>query len=138
LSIGVCIFPEGDPNKDTSDPITLGQARALVSQMIDKGCKVCGQIPIHYLDRNVTNAPNNGGLLKADYRVNDNCIDKCAGPLSFKGNSTTGSPTAAASHFAAKRLRVRGLFEGGIADWFFPLLPVMVAFTSSSVIFLTV
>ena len=92
--LGICIFTEGDPLKNESDPITLGEAKALVDRMIyPTGCKYCGRIPIHYLDRNVTDATNNGGILKVDYRTNDVCIDKCVGPWSFKGTATP-TPTS--------------------------------------------
>lgn len=141
VSIGICIYPEGDPATNASDPITLGQAKPLVDKMVNYGCTVCGQIPLHYLDENVTDA-RNGGFLRADYRANDNCIDKCIGPWSYKGNSTsiiatttTSTTSTSSSKSAAKRLAAPSLFKGGIAEWFLILLPVMVAFTSASVMF---
>ncbi|KAN0072926.1 hypothetical protein V8E54_009040 [Elaphomyces granulatus] len=123
--LGICIFPEGDPQTNASDPITLGQVKPLVDYMINHGCKVCGEIPIHFLDRNVTNAIGNGGLLKVDYKTNDNCIDKCIGPWSYKGNlnsnsnsTATAATTSATKTSAARRLAVPSLFNGGIAEWF--------------------
>ena len=111
--------------------------------MINNGCKVCGEIPIHFLDRNVTNAIGNGGLLKADYKTNDNCIDKCIGPWSYKGNTSSNTsyvaakPSATKTGSAAKRLTAPSV-KGGIAEWFLTLLPVMVTFTGVSVTFLWV
>jgi hypothetical protein len=73
------------------------------------GCKTCGRIPIHY--PNVTDGTNHGGILKVDYKENDNCIGKCVGPNSFNSaNPTTTATTTAKS--AAKRPEISGLFEG--------------------------
>jgi hypothetical protein len=143
---GICVFPEGVPDKGQSDRVTLAQARDLLYQMImnhNGGCKTCGRIPIHLLDQNVTDATNNGGILKADYTTKDSCIGTCVGPFSFKGNitssastsassSATASSTAKASGSAAKRLEIPTLFEG---VWFLALLSVLTACMGSSALF---
>ena len=118
---GICLFPEGIPNKTVTDNVTLAQARDLVYTMIttpNLGCKTCGLIPIHY--PNVKDGTNNGGVLKIDFKSDDNCIGNCVGPNSFNTTasasatasaSTTASATASAKS-AAKQLAVPGLFEG--------------------------
>jgi hypothetical protein len=82
------------------------------------GCKTCARIPIHY--PNVTDGANNGGILKVDYKSQDNCIGTCVGPHSFNlattptttttSVATTTSTTTATS--AGKRLEAPGHFEG--------------------------
>jgi hypothetical protein len=117
MMIGICIFPEGYPNHTQSDPITLGQAKQLVDTMIDQAsCKNCGQIPIRYLQNVTDGSGDNGGLLRADYTTSDDCIDKCVGPWSFKGTTTTttSSPSATASHSGAKQLGISQLLGGGV------------------------
>ena len=116
---GICVFTEGILNNTVADNVTLAQARDLVYKMItdpNEPCKTCGHIPIHY--PNVTDGANNGGILKIDFRDNDNCVGNCVGPNSFNTTSTasatvTASATATASaKSAAKQLGVPRLFEG--------------------------
>jgi hypothetical protein len=75
------------------------------------GCKTCGRIPIHY--PNATDGTNTGGILKIDFKADDNCIGKCVGPNSFTNTST--SPTASASSkSAATRLEVLVPVQGAV------------------------
>ena len=92
---GICLFTEGIPDKTVTDNVTLAQARDLVYTMIttpDLDCKTCGRIPIRY--PNVTDGTSNGGVLKIDFKSDDNCIGNCVGPNSF---NTTTSATATAT-----------------------------------------
>jgi hypothetical protein len=110
MSKGLCIFTEGIPNKTVADPITPAQARNLIYTLImdpQAGCKTCGRIPIHY--PNVTNGVDNGGILKVDYKSDDNCIGTCVGPNYFTTASATPSATAKS---AANRVETSGLHQG--------------------------
>ncbi|KAF4624995.1 hypothetical protein G7Y89_g13174 [Cudoniella acicularis] len=114
---GICIFPEGYPNHTQVDPVTLGQAKQLVDTIIDNtACHTCGQIPIRYLQNVTDGSGDNGGLLRIDYTTADNCIDKCIGPGSFKGVTTTASTASAtATHSGAKQTGVSQYLGGGVA-----------------------
>jgi hypothetical protein len=112
-------FTEGVPNKTVANNVTLTQARELVYTMIttpNLGCKTCGLIPIGY--PNVTDGTNNGGVLKIDFRSDDNCIGNCVGPNSFNtttsttATATTSATATASAKSAAKQLEVPGLFGG--------------------------
>jgi len=97
-----------------ADNVTLAQARDHVYTMIttpNLGCKTCGRIPIR---TNETDGTNNGGVLKIDFKSDDNCIGNCVGPNSFNTTaSATGSASATASKkSAAKQLEVPRLSEG--------------------------
>ncbi|KAI9781317.1 MAG: hypothetical protein M1839_006110 [Geoglossum umbratile] len=113
---GICLFSEGIPDKATADNVTLAQARDHVFKMIttpNLGCKTCGRIPIR---ANGTDGTDNGGILKIDFRSDDNCIGKCIGPNSFNTTASataTGSAAASTSKgSAAKQLDVPRLLEG--------------------------
>jgi len=130
----ICIFPEGVPNSTVSDSVTLAQARDLVYTLItdpNSGCKTCGRIPIRY--PNVTDGINKGGILKVDYKSDDNCIGTCVGPHSFNPN-TTPSPSATAKS-AAKRLEISGHFQG---LWILTIMTMTALLGSSSILFRSV
>jgi hypothetical protein len=133
-SKGICIFTEGVPNITESDNVTLAQARDLVYTLITDpraGCKTCGRIPIRY--PNVTDGTNNGGILKVDYKSDDNCIGTCIGPNSFNPNTpptTSTTPTATAKS-AAERLETSGHFEG---LWIITIMTMAVFLGSFSVL----
>jgi hypothetical protein len=116
-----------------TDNVTLAQARDLVYTLImdpNAGCKSCGRIPIHY--PNITDGKNNGGILKVDYKSNDNCIGKCIGPNSFNlvtTPTTAATPTTTATS-AAKRLEMSDHFEG---FWILTIMAIATLLGSSSV-----
>lgn len=100
---GICVFPEGYPNKTQADTVTLGHAKDLLAKLLNTSeCHACAQIPLRYPNVTDGSGPDGGGLLRIDYRDGDNCIDKCIGPDSFKAATTssaipTGTNVAAAS-----------------------------------------
>jgi hypothetical protein len=115
MSKGICIFPEGVPNTTVTDNVTLAQARDLVYTLITSpkaGCQTCGRIPIRY--PNVTDGTNNGGIIKVDFKSDDNCIGTCVGPNSFNPNATptTNTTPTTTAKSAAKRLEISGHFKG--------------------------
>jgi len=117
----ICIFPQ-------KGNITLGDAKPLVDKLINVAqCKTCGNINIDWL---ANASDTTGGLLKADYTTQNNCIDKCIGPYSYK-NTTSASASASASHSSGKRLTAGALFEGGVADLLITMLPLILIFGSS-------
>ncbi len=118
---GLCVFTEGTENSTAADPITLLQATNLMYTLVtnpDAGCKSCGRIPIRY--PNVTDGSSNGGgggILKVDFKSDDNCIGKCVGPNSFQDVTTAKANNTKS---AATRLLIPSLVKGtGITTFIF-------------------
>jgi hypothetical protein len=73
---GVCLFPQGSS-------LTLEKIRPLTNAILEHGCKVCGSVPIHYVDEG-SNDPTDG-ILTFNYVANPycdgDCISNAPGPV---------------------------------------------------------
>lgn len=114
---GICLFTEGTPDINITDKITLKQARDLLYIMVttpNSRCQTCGRIPIRY-PKVKDGSGQNGGILKLDFRQDDNCIGKCVGPNSF-GASPSASATPKS---AGNRVHIG---ENGNGIWVLPVI----------------
>ncbi len=59
--------------------MTLGAIRPLLDSILEHGCKTCGSVPIHYLERETNEAFNDAkdGILTFNYVGNPTCTGDC-------------------------------------------------------------